>query len=100
MDRIFVVRAVRCVEYAILNGAHVINASWGGSGHSLLLRDAILAAQEEGIIFVAAAGNDDGSDNDLNPRYPASMNFRILFQWLQQARMACWLIFQMLGQPL
>ncbi len=66
------VGAVRSIEYAILNGAHIINASWGGDEFSLLLRDVIMTAHEEGVIFVAAAGNDDGSNNDGAPTYPAS----------------------------
>ncbi|MFH0796949.1 MAG: S8 family serine peptidase [Candidatus Omnitrophota bacterium] len=48
-----------------------INASWGGGGYDALLEDAIEAAGDAGIIFVAAAGND-GSDNDATPAYPAS----------------------------
>jgi subtilisin family serine protease len=49
----------------------VSNNSWGGSGPSQALADAIDAQRQDGILFVAAAGNDF-SDNDLVPRYPAS----------------------------
>jgi hypothetical protein len=52
-------------------GAKVINASWGGSGPSEALREAIQSASGAGVLFVAAAGNT-GTDNDLFPFYPAS----------------------------
>ncbi|MDQ2745806.1 MAG: S8 family serine peptidase, partial [Acidobacteriota bacterium] len=37
------------------------------------LEDAIRAAGEEGILFVAAAGND-GTSNDKRPHYPSNYN--------------------------
>jgi subtilisin family serine protease len=63
--------AIECIQYAIDNGAHVLNNSWGGGGFSQALRDAIEAAKNAGIVFVAAAGNS-GEDDDINPFYPAS----------------------------
>lgn len=63
--------AILCIEYAIINGAHIMNASWGGGAYSQALKDAIDAAGAAGILFVAAAGND-GRDNDSSPAYPAS----------------------------
>ncbi|MCX6874637.1 MAG: S8 family serine peptidase [Verrucomicrobia bacterium] len=51
-----------------------INASFADQGDSTLLRDAIQAAAEAGLVFCAAAGNA-GSDNTANPVYPA--NFRL-----------------------
>jgi len=63
--------AIECIQYAINKGAHVMSNSWGGGAYSNALRDAILAAQNAGILFVAAAGNDS-SDNDLDPHYPSS----------------------------
>ncbi len=59
------------IEYAVLNGAKVINASWGGYGYSQPLYDAIEAARDAGVLFVAAAGND-GVNNEVLPEYPAS----------------------------
>jgi len=58
---------ISAIQYATAKGAHVINASWGGSGFSQALKDAIDAFPG---IFVAAAGND-GTNNDLTPQYPA-----------------------------
>ncbi len=63
--------AVASIQYAILMGSRVINASWGGGGPSEALRQAIAAADLAGILFVAAAGNS-GSNNDIVPQYPAN----------------------------
>ncbi len=49
----------------------VINASWGGSGYSTALRDEIARAGDNGILFVAAAGNN-AANNDTTPSYPAA----------------------------
>ncbi len=47
------------------------NNSWSGGGYSQALVDAIQAGVDEGILFVAAAGND-GQNNDAVPSYPSS----------------------------
>ena len=62
---------IQAIEYAINNGAKIINASFGAPGFSLLEYDAIAAADAAGILFVAAAGND-GASNDIIPIFPAS----------------------------
>lgn len=78
--------AVEAIDYAIRNGARVINASWTlkldpsstnlGSGN--LLRQAIEKAGEAGILFVTAAGNQfktyEGLNIDEEPVYPASFD--------------------------
>lgn len=65
-----------CIDYAVKQGAKIINLSLGGPEDSNTLRDAVRAAQTKGIILVAAAGND-GLDIDLqaNLRYPACYEF-------------------------
>lgn len=63
--------AIECIDYAIQNGAHIMSNSWGGGGYSRGLHDAILRAEEAGILFIAAAGNS-GSNNDNIPHYPSS----------------------------
>jgi len=63
--------AIRAIEYAIKMKADVMNNSWGGGGFSRALEDVIRAADDAGILFVAAAGND-GKDNDASPHYPSS----------------------------
>ncbi len=62
---------IAAIDYAIGNGANIINASFGGSGYSQSEYNAIKRAQDQGILFVAAAGNFS-EDNDTDPYYPAS----------------------------
>lgn len=47
------------------------NNSWGGGGYSQALYDAIRAAGNANILFIAAAGNS-GQNIDTTPSYPAS----------------------------
>ncbi|MBI2659191.1 S8 family serine peptidase [Candidatus Woesearchaeota archaeon] len=63
--------AISSVQYATLMGAHIMSNSWGGGGFSQALKDAISAANDAGILFVAAAGNAD-NNNDITPTYPAN----------------------------
>jgi subtilisin family serine protease len=62
---------VRAIEYAIANGAQIINYSGGGADPAASERAAVAEAQAKGILFIAAAGND-GRNNDRRPYYPAS----------------------------
>lgn len=64
--------AIICIEYGVDNGAHILNNSWGGSVFSQSLLDAVEAARDAGVIFVAAAGNS-GTNNDVDPIYPAAL---------------------------
>jgi subtilisin family serine protease len=50
-----------------------INASWGSFAYDPILSDAIAAAGDTGIVFVAAAGNN-GIDTDDYPHYPSSFD--------------------------
>mgnify|MGYP001765796122 CR=1 FL=1 len=63
--------AIEAINYGVRMGANVLSNSWGGGGYSEALRDAIVAAKEKGVLFVAAAGNEY-NDNDEQPSYPAS----------------------------
>jgi subtilisin family serine protease len=63
--------AIRALEYGVENGADIINASFGTSYPSALLRHAIEEAGEKGVLFVAAAGNS-ARDIDTIPMYPAA----------------------------
>jgi serine protease len=68
--------AIESINYAVglrNRGVNirVLSNSWGGADYSLSLFDAITAANNAGILFVAAAGNYS-SDNDARPFYPAS----------------------------
>jgi thermitase len=66
-------RAVKGIQYAVNNGALVINASWGGGQYDQALFDTIQWANERGVVVVCAAGNES-KDNDLDdhPAYPAT----------------------------
>lgn len=58
------------VEYAIQNGAHVINCSWGNYYYEQTFQDLVDVAYEKGIMIVAGAGNDDTN----TVMYPAGYN--------------------------
>ncbi|MCB0339801.1 MAG: S8 family serine peptidase, partial [Bdellovibrionales bacterium] len=68
--------AIKALRYVIQmkeSGVNVriTNNSWGGGGFSQNLYNAIEAAEQSEILFVAAAGNNT-NDNDASPSYPAS----------------------------
>jgi subtilisin family serine protease len=68
--------AIESINYAVdrkRNGVNIriISASWGSTQYSKALEDAIRAAGEAGILFVAAAGNSS-TDNDKRPHYPSN----------------------------
>lgn len=65
--------AVLAVNYARENGFHITNNSWGGTGFSQALYQAIQASNDAGQLFVAAAGNNgENVDSDGSPLYPAA----------------------------
>lgn len=61
--------AIRAINYVTMErtqynvNVRVISASWGGSDSSPALQSAIQAANDAGILFVTAAGNN-GTNND------------------------------------
>ncbi|MGZ5435307.1 MAG: S8 family peptidase [Pyrinomonadaceae bacterium] len=68
--------AIEAINYVINRkragvNVRVISSSWGTMAKSRALEDVIRKAGEEGILFVAAAGNAS-SDNDAKPHYPGS----------------------------
>ncbi|MCP4536698.1 MAG: S8 family serine peptidase [Chloroflexi bacterium] len=65
--------AVEAIQYAIDHGVHIMSNSWGGIFYSQALYDAVLAARDASILFVAAAGNES-RNIDLTPTYPASFD--------------------------
>lgn len=65
--------AIAAIDYAIKRGAKILSNSWGGSEKSQALEDAVKMAEEKGIVFVAAAGNDY-ANNDSTDSYPANIN--------------------------
>lgn len=63
--------AISAIQYAINNGASVLNNSWGGGNFSQALHDAIVIAYNARLTFVAAAGNSS-NNNDATPTYPSN----------------------------
>ncbi len=66
-------RTVKAIDFAIENGAHIINYSGGGPEFSKAEYLVIRKAMSRGILLVAAAGNEK-SNSDLiqNYYYPAA----------------------------
>jgi subtilisin family serine protease len=69
--------AVEAIDYAAAHGAQVINLSWGTSGASIALKDAIERASRRDVIVICSAGNGS-RDLDTTPYYPASFNLKNL----------------------
>ena len=70
--------AIEAINYVIDRkragvNVRIISASWGSTVKSRALEDVIRKAYDEGILFVAAAGNAT-TDNDQTPHYPSSYN--------------------------
>lgn len=69
--------AVAAVKYItdlkVRKGLRIVatNNSWGGGGYSQALFDAIKAAGDQNILFIAAAGNST-LNIDVTPSYPAA----------------------------
>lgn len=65
--------AVQAIDYAIANGADIINMSFVGSEYSSAMFQAVRRAWEKGVIIVAASGNDSveqGDDLDVYNSFP------------------------------
>lgn len=69
--------AVAALDYLtdmkLRHGINIVasNNSWGGGGYSQALLDAITRAANQGILFVAAAGNSN-VNNDTTASYPSN----------------------------
>jgi len=64
-------KIISAIEYAVDNGAKIINCSFGGSLYSQSQYDILSYAKDKGVLVVCSAGND-GSNNDFLSLYPAS----------------------------
>lgn len=60
------------IIFAVDQGANIINMSLGGSEYSQIVADAISYADENGVIMIAAAGNDASRDSSSPLSYPAA----------------------------
>ena len=70
--------AIEAINYVIDRKKHgvnvrIISASWGSTVKSKALQDVIKKAGDEGILFVAAAGNSS-ENSDKRPHYPAGFD--------------------------
>ncbi len=59
------------IDYAVSNGADVINMSLSGSGSDPLVQDSIDAAVAQGVVVVVAAGNNNANVANY---FPGNMN--------------------------
>jgi subtilisin family serine protease len=64
-------KIILAIDYAVENGARIINASFAGQSYSEFEKAAISKANKAEILFITGAGND-GTDNDESPIYPAN----------------------------
>lgn len=67
--------AIKCINYAVENGAKVLSNSWGGGGFSIGLYDAIKNARDKGVLFVAACGNSYSGQLSLPAGYCQEQNY-------------------------
>lgn len=61
---------MRAVDYAVKSGARVINLSWGSGTDSAFIKDALAYAHSQGVILVAAAGNEPTGEAVYPAAYP------------------------------
>ena len=73
---------IRAIDYAINNGADIINLSFSSLNYSEGLQEAIYRAHAAGIMIVAAAGNEQASGSgystDTTKIYPACYDGRLI----------------------
>lgn len=62
------------INYAVSNGAKVINLSLGGPDDNPVLRDAIRSAVSSGVVVVAASGNDNSGQLSYPARYEETIS--------------------------
>ncbi|MEH2240571.1 S8 family peptidase [Nostoc sp.] len=65
------------IDYAVNNGANVINLSLGGDYSNPTLESAIDYASSKGVIVVMAAGNDGDSSPDYPARYASKSGIAV-----------------------
>ncbi|MBI3951217.1 MAG: S8 family serine peptidase [Acidobacteria bacterium] len=81
---IYVSAQIQAINYAITmapRGVRVINMSFGGSSPNQTREAALRAANEAGIVAIAAAGNGGqdglGDNNDIVPHYPSGFSLTL-----------------------
>ncbi len=82
------------MQWCRTSGAKITSNSWGGGGFSSSLYNEMVTAQNAGMLFIAAAGNDN-RNTDVTPNYP-SVRVGWLVGWLVWGAggrmLICWLV--------
>lgn len=73
-DSIALSNIIKWIDFAIQNGAKIINASFGGSDFSQSEYDAVHRFKSAWWLFITAAGNDGTNNDDWNHFYPCDFN--------------------------
>lgn len=60
----------RGIVWAVNNGAHILNNSWGGLGYGNLVKEAFDYALANGVVVVASAGNSSKDEVRTPAGYP------------------------------
>lgn len=64
---------VLAVNFAVAQGAKIINMSIGGSGYDSAFNTAVLNASNAGVVVVVAAGNETANNDSVStPSYPCN----------------------------
>ena len=71
-------KVIKAIDYAVVNGANIINLSFVGFGYSKSLDEAIKRAYDAGVMVAAAGGNElkqgEGNNLDASPMYPVCLD--------------------------
>jgi hypothetical protein len=67
-------KLVNAMNWAVANGAKVLNLSLGGSSGTTALHDAVRSAVNSGAVVVVAAGNSGGSTPEFPAAYPEAIS--------------------------
>lgn len=65
---------IEAIHYAVKNGANIINMSLGDTSYSKALNNAVQEAYQEGLVIIAAAGNEGDLKNSNKRVYPAAFS--------------------------
>lgn len=70
----YVVFGFEGIAYAVENGAHIINCSWGSNSYSRLGEDVINFAVSRGALIIGASGNESTDESHFPSDYPGVLS--------------------------
>ena len=70
-ENITTAAVIAAIDYALDNGANVMNMSCRISAYSAALYEAVERAMEAGVLLVCSAGSDINVNTDISPQYPS-----------------------------